>query len=157
MCRRPHVCLCLLVWVGVQAPCVDSVQTIFAEGVAERLQGQVDVLLFNPPYVPSSAEEVPAPTRGEHIDAAWAGGPRGRQVVDAFLPQVPALLSRPHGCFFLLAMRENDPADIVRQLAPHGLQGSVVARRQGGGEDLCVLLFQWEGEGEGGGGGSEVK
>ena len=40
--------------------------------------------MFNPPYVPTPVEEVTQPG----IARAWAGGPEGRQVIDAFLPQV---------------------------------------------------------------------
>jgi release factor glutamine methyltransferase len=51
----------------------------------KRLQGGIDVLLFNPPYVPSESSEI----RSHGIEAAWAGGARGREVIDRFIPLVP--------------------------------------------------------------------
>lgn len=47
-----------------------------------------DVVMFNPPYVPSEPEEVGTFS----IDAAWAGGENGRVVTDEFLRQVPVCI-----------------------------------------------------------------
>ena len=45
---------------------------------------------------------------GSHgIEASWAGGYRGREVTDRFIPQIPQLLS-PHGVCYLLVLKEND-------------------------------------------------
>ena len=42
------------------------------------------------------------------LQASWAGGERGRQVIDRFLPQIAQLLS-PTGVCYLLILKENDP------------------------------------------------
>ena len=43
---------------------------------------KIDVIIFNPPYVPTPPEEV-----GSHgIEASWAGGDDGREVIDKFIP-----------------------------------------------------------------------
>ncbi len=47
----------------------------------------VDLLVFNPPYVPSEQEEL---GRAD-IAAAWAGGLNGRVVIDRFLSLVPVM------------------------------------------------------------------
>eukprot|EP00904_Undaria_pinnatifida_P006521 jgi/Undpi1/299/HiC_scaffold_1.g00295.m1 len=82
-----------------------------------RLKGLVDVLLFNPPYVPTPPEEVGS----KDIAAAWAGGLRGREVIDRFLPAVKELLS-PRGCFYMVAVEDNDPAQIVQAMRDQGVQ-----------------------------------
>lgn len=46
-------------------------------------------------------------TRGG-IAAAWAGGHRGRLVVDRLLPLIPRLLS-PRGEMLMVAVPDNDP------------------------------------------------
>lgn len=60
--------------------------------------------LFNPPYVPTPAEEVSR----NGIARAWAGGDRGRVVIDRLLPQLPALLA-PGGSCLMVTVQENDP------------------------------------------------
>lgn len=64
---------------------IEPIQTSLVNGFLPRLEGLVDVLCFNPPYVVTTPEEV-----GSHgIEASWAGGIDGRQVIDEFLPFVP--------------------------------------------------------------------
>ena len=52
----------------------------------------IDVLIFNPPYVPTEDEEVvtdiPLSSQDNPIAAAWAGGKNGRVVIDRFLPLI---------------------------------------------------------------------
>lgn len=83
---------------------VDILVTDLVSGLLPRLRGAVDFLIFNPPYVPTPDEEV---ERGG-IAAAWAGGYRGRKVIDRVLPLVPELLS-PQGQFLMVTVPDNDP------------------------------------------------
>jgi len=81
-----------------------------------RLAGLVDVVLFNPPYVPTPPEEVGS----ENIEAAWAGGIDGREVIDRLLPTVAELLA-PRGRLYLVLVAENRPTDVAAALAATGL------------------------------------
>ncbi|CAN7946527.1 unnamed protein product [Ixodes hexagonus] len=101
-----------------------------------RLNGQVDLLIFNPPYVVTPSEEV----RGSQLTRSWAGGKDGREVIDRFNPLVPKLLS-PRGLYFLLVIKENNPDQICQHMAKVGLQGEVVISRRCGAEFLTVLCF----------------
>ncbi|CCW70691.1 unnamed protein product [Phytomonas sp. Hart1] len=75
-----------------------------------------DVVLFNPPYVPTSTEELEqALTRKDLITSAWCGGERGRVVLDRFIEMLPHYLSRD-GCCYIVLIKENDIADVYRKI-----------------------------------------
>lgn len=97
-----------------------------------RLRGCVDVILFNPPYVPTSDEELDQAVKCGDVSAAWAGGIDGRRVIDRVLPQVYDLLRDP-----------------PKSKEFHsGSEGDQRNRHE---EDDC--LFGFGGDGGGGGGG----
>ncbi|XP_031521541.1 methyltransferase N6AMT1 isoform X2 [Papio anubis] len=78
---------------------------------------------------------------GSHgIEAAWAGGRNGREVMDRFFPLVPDLLS-PRGLFYLVTIKENNPEEILKIMKTKGLQGTTALSRQAGQETLSVLKF----------------
>lgn len=56
--------------------------------MTSRLGHAVDILVFNPPYVPTCDEEMDAAQRDVGIAGSWAGGADGMQVTDALLRQV---------------------------------------------------------------------
>lgn len=117
--------------VGLNAVVCD-LTTVFTA----RLRHQVDVLLFNPPYVPTPPEEM----HSTGIEASWAGGVDGREVLDRLLPHVRSLLSA-RGVFYLVAVKENDPEGIIDELGKFGLEGKTVYQRKAGREFLSILRF----------------
>lgn len=101
------------------------------------------------------------------IEAAWAGGERGREVTDKFLPAVPQLLSS-NGLFYLVTIAENEPGEfrivptmvcttgkiadsslifilpsdeIIGFLGKYGLRGDTHTSTRAGKERLSVLRF----------------
>ncbi|KAJ3023528.1 HemK methyltransferase member 2 [Thoreauomyces humboldtii] len=103
-----------------------------------RSDNLVDLLLFNPPYVVTPSEEV-----GSHsIEASWAGGVDGREVIDRVLPLVPRMLS-PRGLFYMVVINENRPEEIserMRELG--GYTSDVVMTRRAGSEGLSIMRFR---------------
>ena len=85
--------------------------------------GPYDVVLCNPPYVPS--EHVP-PTEGPSV--AWDAGVDGRAFLDPLCRAAPSLLSESG--FLLLVQSEH--ADVPKSIAMferEGLRTSIIARR----------------------------
>lgn len=114
----------------------DVVLTSLVEGFHSRFLNSVDVLVFNPPYVPTPPEEVGV----KGIVASWAGGERGREVVDKFLPQAVKLLSN-RGAFYLVTLSENDPEEICSIMEKKGFKSVFLLKRLTEEETLYVLKF----------------
>jgi release factor glutamine methyltransferase len=67
--------------------------------VLAELDGRVDLVLCNPPYVPlTSADRMPREVTGHDPGAAVFGGPDGLDLIGPLLDRVAALL-RPGGGF----------------------------------------------------------
>ncbi|RUS88899.1 hypothetical protein EGW08_003338 [Elysia chlorotica] len=115
---------------------VEPVLCNLTDALEQRLKGKVDVLLFNPPYVVTPSQEVAS----SGIEASWAGGIKGREVTDKFLPKVASLLS-PKGAFYLVVIKENDPDDIGRLMKGYGLVMTCLGSRRAGREFLSTLRF----------------
>jgi len=101
----------------------------------------IDVLTFNPPYVPTLSEEAYDAQETAGIQGSWAGGTDGMQITDTLLQIVGDLLSTT-GRFYLVAVKENDISAIcTKMLHIHRLQSQVVLQRRAGREHLFVLRF----------------
>jgi len=109
-----------------QVPYLEPLQVDLLLPLLPRLLHSIDVLLFNPPYVPTPSSEVGS--RG--IEASWAGGEDGREVLDRLLPSIPSLLSPQGGCMYLVAVNENRPEEICARMREAGLEAKV-GRKEG--------------------------
>ncbi|XP_077525807.1 methyltransferase HEMK2-like [Haemaphysalis longicornis] len=117
---------------------VDILVNDLVECLADRLRNQVDLLIFNPPYVVTPSEEIHS---DELLTRSWAGGIKGREVMDRLAPHVPQILS-DRGLYYLLVIKENEPDDVCRLMSMYGLRGETVISRRCGAESLSVLRFQ---------------
>ncbi|PWN96848.1 putative methylase [Tilletiopsis washingtonensis] len=104
--------------------------------------GLIDILLFNPPYVPTTAEEEAAAQAAGGIAGAWAGGATGTNLVEALLEDGLETILAPGGLFYLLALRANDPPALVAKMQAKGLLAEIAMQRRAGGEHLFVIRAQ---------------
>ena len=96
-----------------------------------------DVIIFNPPYVVTEALEI---FDERLISKTWAGGIRGRQVMDRIFTHIPVLLA-DSGVFYLVVVKENDPLEIMTIFEGLDMKGDIVCERKVRGEHLHVLRF----------------
>ncbi|XP_058088874.1 uncharacterized protein LOC131235630 [Magnolia sinica] len=118
---------------GVHA---EVICTDIASGLGKRLAGMVDVVVVNPPYVPTPEEEVGC----DGITAAWAGGEDGRTVIDRILPIVDELLSGK-GWLYMVTLTANNPSQICRVMRERGYASRIVVQRSTEEESLHVIKF----------------
>ena len=88
-----------------------------------RAAGQYDLVLANPPYVPSDA-----PLRGTGPDRAWEAGADGRVVLDQLCALAPDLVA-PGGAMLIVHSEFSVPARTTRMLSDAGLLAAAVATR----------------------------
>ncbi|CZT23309.1 related to methyltransferase S. pombe [Ramularia collo-cygni] len=140
--------------------CTAARQTV-GDGGVDVLQGDlatplrkgvVDVLIFNPPYVPT--ESLPIPPKAEqsgewerdsHLLAlSYAGGIDGMETTDRLLTELPHILS-DRGVAYILLCAQNKPEAVVSSIraweGDENWQAERVSSsgKQAGWEKLCVI------------------
>ncbi|KAH8261885.1 hypothetical protein KR038_011913 [Drosophila bunnanda] len=122
---------------------VSAIRCNLADALRRR---SVDVLLFNPPYVVTSDEELETQRFDSQSKSAtdgnlvfsWAGGQDGRRVTDILLKQLDDILS-PRGVLYLLLLRENKPEEIIKHLKGLKFKAVKFMERRIPGEYLYIL------------------
>lgn len=115
---------------------VDIVNCDVLAPFMERMSKLVDVVVFNPPYVVTPDKEV----EQGGIFAAWAGGSRGRRIIDRVLP-ILAHVVCPRGLVYMIAIHDNDPHDIIKIMRGFSFDGKILAKESADEELLYVLKF----------------
>ncbi|KAJ7494777.1 S-adenosyl-L-methionine-dependent methyltransferase [Mycena galericulata] len=138
---NPHACKCSLATGRQNKVPLELVNASLAHPFLARLHKSVDIILFNPPYVPTIHGEAFGAQNDRDIGGSWAGGQDGMQITDRFFPQVDELLS-PRGRFYLVAVSQNNVPDIQRRMEEnYALESKVVLQRRAGREHLFVVRF----------------
>lgn len=120
---------------------LDPITCDLAHPLSKRLQHSVDIILFNPPYVPTESDEVLSAQSDRGISGSWAGGTDGMEVTNRLLGDIEALLSE-RGKFYLVTLEGNNIPEIrERMLRTFRLQCQIVAQRRAGIENLHILRF----------------
>lgn len=91
----------------------------------------VDILIFNPPYVPTpdlpdlptavGTEAQPSFEDDSHLLAlSYAGGADGMETTDRLLDALPGILSSHRGCAYILLCAQNKPEDVKQRIRKWG-------------------------------------
>ncbi|GAB4840829.1 hypothetical protein Ancab_021589 [Ancistrocladus abbreviatus] len=96
----------------------------------------MDVMVVNPPYVPTPEHEVGC----AGITSPWAGGENGRSITDMILPIGDNLLS-DGGWLYMVTLTANNPSQIFAQMRDRGYAARIILQRSTGEDSLHVVKF----------------
>lgn len=109
---------------------VETVRTDLMAGV----RGTFDLVVFNPPYLPTAPEE----RIDDWLEYALDGGPTGRETIERFAADVGRVLAR-YGRILLLVSTLTDPDEVRKLFSGLGYIVLLAAKERVEGEDLIVL------------------
>ena len=98
------------------------------------LRGHFDLILFNPPYLPTK----PGERVNDWLEKALDGGENGRDVLQRLLPDLPRVLA-PGGRLLLVFSEVTGIEAVLALLKGAGFSAGVVRRNRVEGEDLLVV------------------
>lgn len=106
---------------------------IIESNLFENIDEKFDLILLNPPYLPSDSDEP------EHeLKKAWDAGKDGRDIIDQFIDDVTDHL-KLNGRIQLIQSSLNDPNKTLRRLEEKGLIGEITAKEKFFFEELFVI------------------
>lgn len=117
---------------------LSPIRSHLLKALQAKCRGKIDLLLFNPPYVPTTPEEVEAAQRRQLIEGSWAGGGDGTRLLDELIPILYDQLSST-GVVYIVAIQQNDPLALVKKLQEERLSAAICFSRRAGGEHLHII------------------
>jgi release factor glutamine methyltransferase len=121
---NPHACR------AASTPGVGVVRSDLTAGI----RGEFDLILFNPPYLPTRPEE----RLDDWLEKALDGGETGREVIARLLPDLPRVLA-PGGRILLVISELTGPGEVIDLLSGAGFSAEISCRTRAEGEGLMVV------------------
>lgn len=100
---------------------------------ATKEGGRFSLILFNAPYLPTEEGE-----QTGWIDYAWAGGERGRMVIDRFISSASRYL-KPKGRILLVQSTLSDVNESIEKLEKYSLRANVIDQTKVSFETIMLI------------------
>jgi release factor glutamine methyltransferase len=126
---NPHAARC------AKANGVEVIRTDFFRGIKSgKPESHFDLILFNPPYLPTSKDEkVPG-----WLNYAFDGGISGRETLERFLDEVKNYL-RPGGKILVLISSITGLEAVMEKMKGQGFKVDIIERKKVSFEELMVV------------------
>jgi len=98
------------------------------------LRGSFDLILFNPPYLPTK----PGERINDWLEKALDGGENGRAVIGRLLSDLPRVLA-PNGRLLLVFSEVTGEREVLGLLQDAGFSAGIIRKNRVEGEDLLVV------------------
>ena len=121
---NPHAC---------RAAAAPSVRVVRAD-LAAGIRGKFDLVLFNPPYLPTR----PGERLDDWLEKALDGGESGRDVIARLVPDLSRILA-PGGRLLIVISDLTGPGEVLALLGEAGFPSRICRRVRIEGEELMVI------------------
>lgn len=126
----PQAIKCARYNVGLNG--IENMRVVYSD-LFENIDGKFDLVLFNPPYLPSDPRE-----HDDDLKKAWDGGGDGRYVLDRFIDYLKEFL-RPKGRVQIVQSSLTDLKKTVERFESMDLKPKITAKEKYFFEELYVL------------------
>ncbi|XP_065319440.1 methyltransferase N6AMT1-like [Gordionus sp. m RMFG-2023] len=126
----------------VKRPKVSIFIDDLAQSIIDRLNYNIDMIIFNPPYVPTH-DITDNGQSGDFniINRSWAGGLNGSEIIFKSLDNITRLLTH-NGIFYLLLCADNDIDNIKNYIKnKFHFNSCIVLKRRAINEILYIVKF----------------
>lgn len=146
---------------SARSTAISFLATLNADLATSIRPNVVDVLIFNPPYVPTpelpkfpidgfeferihnDAKSTPFAQKSHLISLSYAGGTDGMQVTNRLLMELPNIINTVRGVAYILLCKQNKPDEVVERVRRWGPEWSATivgqSGKTGGWEKLQII------------------
>ncbi len=110
---------------------------IIESDLFQKVSGKCDVIIFNPPYLPTGKDD----KVDDAVGCAWDGGRSGRKVTDRFLKQAPSYLTKT-GKIIILDSSKSKYQKTICALESSGFSAKIVKQLNLFFEELVVIMAE---------------
>lgn len=110
------------------SPPIHFIQSNLFQNFPQKLQGKFEIIIFNPPYLPSS-KEINCGKNKHKIDYSWDGGPTGNEILISFLENMKMYLNwKKSNLIYFVTSSNADLDGLSTTIKKLGYKNEIISR-----------------------------